>query len=130
MTEFSILSGFLVLVFSTYTLRTTNLSLSKPKTEGTSDGLTFPKLLVCLNSMHSLAKIQIPVFGANVTASTIYEYYGQFIKFGGYNKDDWDQFLLNHTIKDKIDEIDADYFTNFDSVEFLNQTGPSYYIMR
>ena len=76
------------------------MRLPKPEKEGSSDGMTFPKLLVCLNSMHSLAKIQKPVFGANVTASTIYEYYGQFVKFGGYDKDDWDQYLLNHTIKD------------------------------
>ena len=61
--------------------------------------------------------------------TNIYEYYGQYSQIGGYTKDQWDLFLQNGTILDKLSNV-TDSFPDFDSVEFLNKTGPSYFIMR
>ena len=53
---------------------------------------------------------------------------------GGYTKDDWDAFLANGTIDEKVAEVkklygNESHFNDFDPVEFLNLTGPNYYIM-
>ena len=79
--------------------------------------------------MHSLEKIRRPIFASNMRITNIYEYYGQYSQIGGYTKDQWDLFLQNGTILDKLSNV-TESFPGFDSVEFLNKTGPSYFIMR
>ena len=99
------------------------------KRAGPSSGITPPKLMVCLNSMHSLAKVSQPFGPLNFTIQNIHAYYGQSPYLAGFNEKDWRQFLLDEkvqaTLMGNLNTNPAD----FDAVDFLNRTGPRYFLI-
>jgi len=91
-------------------------------------GITFPKILVCSHSMHSLERMEMAY--PQVGKSILKLFYGSFEKIGGLEKDFWFNKILQGRFVETVKEMDINSqfgeYNKIDLNDFYKKTRPKY----